>query len=429
MQAVYASPDRYFQRLEARPIPTWSRATADSRRQIIALLLDRRALSRAELARLTHLNKPTVSNLVARLIDEGVVYEIGSGTSTGGRKPILLSIQETSRLAIGVEIDAAVCRLLLVTLHGEHLVNLDMPLATPSVETVVEAIASGIDQFFIDQDRGALLGCGVAIPGLVDRINDTVDSPIRLGWSNVPLRSLLEARLNVPVLVTDRGKAAGLGEMWVLGKEQAHDLIYLYLGNGVAGAVVLGRQLHWGVSNIAGEIGHMTVDPDGPICSCGNRGCLESLVSTSAILERIQQTVASHPNSSLAHSIDQVDSDPARIAAIGAAVEQGDLLACEIVDATARWIGIALANLINALNPATVVLGGPTAEWGEVLIAAINREIAARSLPLSRKAAVIVTGKAGDLATPLGAAALVLQQAAELIAHPRKARASLSAVA
>jgi N-acetylglucosamine repressor len=408
-----------LQPLEARPIPTWSRATADSRRQIIALLLDRGALSRADLARLTHLNKPTISNLIARLIDEGIVHEIGSGTSTGGRKPILLSIQETSRLAIGIEIDAAACRLLLVTLQGERLAKLTMPLATSSIDAVVDAIASGIDQLFIDQDRDALLGCGVAVPGLVDRINDTVDSPMRLGWSNVPFRSLLVARLKVPVLVTDRGKAAGLGEMWVLGKEQAHDLIYLYLGNGVAGAVVLGRELHWGVSNIAGEIGHMTVDPDGPVCSCGNRGCLESLVSTSAILERAQQSHVAHPGRSFAHSI----------AAIGAAAAWGDPLAGEIVEATAKWIGIALANLINTLNPATVVLGGPTAEWGEVLIDAINREIDARALPLSRQAAVIVTGKAGDLATPLGAAALVLQQAAELIAHPRKARAFMRTLA
>jgi predicted NBD/HSP70 family sugar kinase len=407
--------------LEARPIPTWSRATADSRRQIIALLLERGALSRADLARLTRLNKPTISNVVARLIDEGIVQEIGSGSSTGGRKPILLSIQETSRLAVGVEIDASVCRFLLVTLHGERLVTLDAPRETSSIESVVEAIATGLDQLFIDQYGDALLGCGIAVPGLVDRVNDTVDSPMRLGWSNVPLRSLLEARLNVPVLVTDRGKAAGLGEMWVLGKEQAHDLIYLYLGNGVAGAVVLGRELHWGVSNIAGEIGHMTVDPDGPVCSCGNRGCLESLVSTPAILERAQQSLFAHPDSSLAH--------PITVAAIGAAAAGGDPLAGEIVDATARWIGIALANLINALNPATVVLGGPTAEWGEVLIDAINREIDARALPLSRQAAEIVTGKAGDLATPLGAAALVLQQAAELIAHPRKARASMQSVA
>ena len=407
--------------MEARPIPTWSRATADSRRQIIALLLERGALSRADLARLTHLNKPTVSNLVAKLINEGIVREIGSGTSTGGRKPILLAIQETSRLAIGIEIDASMCRLLLVTLRGERLLMCDVPLATPSIETVVAAIANGVDQLFIDQHRDSLLGCGIAIPGLVDRVNDTVDSPMRLGWSNVALRSMLEARLNVPVLVTDRGKAAGLGEMWVLGKEQAHDLIYLYLGNGVAGAVVLGRELHWGVSNIAGEIGHMTIDPDGPVCSCGNRGCLESLVSTAAILERAQQSLVMHPDSSLA--------DPITIAAIGVAAAQGDQVACEIVDATAMWIGIALANLINALNPATVVLGGPTAEWGEVLIDAINREVDSRALTLSRQAAVIVTGKAGDLATPLGAAALVLQKAAELIAHPRKARTSMQSVA
>jgi glucokinase len=272
---------------------------------------------------------------------------------------------------------------------------------------VVEAIVGTVDALTTGRDRGALLGCGIAVPGWVDPDNDTVSGDSRLGWQQVPLQALLEARLNLPVLVTDRGKAAGLGEMWVLGKERSHDLIYLYLGTGVAGAVVLGRDVHWGVSNLAGEIGHMTVDPNGPRCSCGNRGCLEALVSTRAILDGLPagQTVAE----------------------IGVAAESGDAVPLARVTQTARWLAIAISNLINTLNPAVIVLGGPTASWGAVLTDAIDREIEARALPQSRRAARVVIGQAREQAAPLGAAVLVLRQAAELITEPKLASRAVRA--
>jgi glucokinase-like ROK family protein len=377
------------------------------------LLLDHGQLSRADLARLTNLNKPTISNLVAGLIEDGLVREIGSGVSTGGRKPILLEVQDTSRLVVGVEIDASACRLLLVTLNGEHLAATTVPLAATDLAAVTDAISAGIDMLFADRQRSALLGCGIAIPGLVDRVNDTVALPAPFDWDAAPLSRELEERLDAPVLITDRGKAAGLGEMWVLGKEQAHDVIYLYLGRGVAGAVVLGQEIHWGVSSIAGEIGHMAIDPNGPHCSCGRTGCLEALVSTSAILSRVYDLSPLHPASPLLASLARDGAEA--VAAIGDAAAAGDPLAIEVVESTARWIGLAIANLVNVLNPAAVVLGGPTAEWGDPLLRAIEREVDRSALPLARQATAIVIGQAGDLATPLGASALVLQRAAELL--------------
>jgi glucokinase len=256
----------------------------------------------------------------------------------------------------------------------------------------------------------------VAIPGLVDPAGDTVDCHSALGWRDVPLRARLAARLDMPVLVTDRGKAAGLGEMWRFGKEQAHDLIFLYLGGGVGGAILLGHEIHWGVSNLAGEIGHMTVDPNGPLCACGNRGCLETHVSTPAILRRLEDEQSGHPEG-MGGGID-VSGMTAQeaIARIGKLATAGDPNALHVVNATSRWLGIAIAGLINALNPAAIVLGGPTAEWGEVLIEAVRREVEARTLPLTRAAVRIVTGQTGDLAPQLGAAMLVLQGAAERMA-------------
>lgn len=319
---------------------------------------------------------------------------------------------------VGVEIDAATCRLLLVTLHGERLAMTDLPLESTDAPAVVETIAKGINSLFGANDRSRLLGCGVAVPGLVDPANDTVDSAARLGWEGVPLRALLAARLGVPVMVTDRGKAAGLGELWVLGKERAQDLIYLYLGHGVAGAIVLGREIHWGASNLAGEIGHITVDPDGPACSCGNRGCLEALVSTSAISARARQRFAGEPAGPLAAALNARSSDREIVAAIGTAAGAGDPVALDIVTGTARWLASAIASLVNVLNPSVVVLGGPTAEWGQTLTDAIDREVGQRALPLSRRAMRVVLGHARDLAAPLGAAALILQQAADLLAGP-----------
>jgi N-acetylglucosamine repressor len=395
------------------------RTSASSRRRIIDLLLARGSLSRAELARLTHLNKPTISAVVAGLIADGIVEEVGAGTSTGGRRPILLTVRGASRLVVGVELDTSECRLVLVNLQGERQSSLDLSIAATQPATVVERIAASVDDLVAGWDRSTLLGCGVAVPGLVDLERDTVDSAVRLGWEGVPFRLLLEARLGVPVMVTDRGKAAGLGELWVLRKERVHDLIYLYLGRGVAGAIVLGREIHWGTSFIAGEIGHISVDHRGPVCACGNRGCLEALVSTSAILQRARGALGANAAGGLARVLhtdqpDQREQDV--IDAIGAAAAGGDADAVAIVAETAGWLGIAIAGLVNALNPAVVVLGGPTTGWGHVLIDAVEREVAARALPLARRAVKVVAGQAGDFAAALGASALVLQQAGSLLA-------------
>lgn len=405
------------------------RGAVAPRRRVVDLLLAEGTLSRAELARRTRLNKPTISALVARLIDEGIVHEIGAGASTGGRKPILLAVRETSRLVVGVELDTSGCRLLLATLRGEAVASADLPLESPRVAAVVETVAAGVDALFVGRDRAALLGCGVAAPGLVDPARDTVDAAARLGWRGVPLRGLLEARLGAPTMVTDRGKAAALGELWVLGKEQTPDLIYLYLGRGVAGAIVLGHEIHWGTRFMAGEIGHMTVDPGGPACACGSRGCLEAFVSTSAILGRARERLAAEPGGALGPALGAGTSDEDGIATIGTAAQAGDPLALGAVRDAARWLGIAIANLVNVLNPGVVVLGGPTAEWGRVLIEAIDRELETWALPPSRRAVRVVAGQARERAVPLGAAALVLQHAGELLATPRGSAASVATAA
>jgi predicted NBD/HSP70 family sugar kinase len=389
----------------------------NSRRRIIDLLVARGALSRADLARETRLSKPTISAIVTELLADGIIVEIGPGASTGGRKPILLRLGGTSRLVAGVELDATTCRFLLATLDGKQLALLEVA-APAELADLPDAITHGLDNLFMGWNRQALVGCGVAVAGLLDQTHDTVDFAARHNWRNVPLRALLAQRLGVPVLVTDRGKAAGLGELWSLGREKRDDLIYFYLGRGVAGAIVLGNEIHLGPSHTAGEIGHMVVNPDGPRCDCGRRGCLEALVSTSAILTQAR-ALAAGQTGSLADQLRCAMGDDAALIAIGVAVGAGDTLAHMVMAYVARWLGLAIANLVNVLNPAVVVLGGPLAQWGAPLVAALNRELDQQALPVPRQAVRIVTSQAGGLAAPLGAAALVLQRVGELLANSR----------
>lgn len=376
------------------------------------------ALSRTELARAMHLSKPTISATVAELIAEDLVQEIGVGASLVGRKPILLRLGGASKFVVGVEIDAGVCRMVLVTLDGEQLAASELITDTANVGALLAALVDAVDALLLGRDRQTLLGCGVAIPGVVIVAEDTVDCMARLGWRDVPLGALLAARLGAPVIVTDRGKAAGLGELWFRGREKRDDLLSLYLGRGVAGAVVLDNAIHLGPTHTAGEFGHMVLDSSGPLCVCGRFGCLEAFVSTGAIRARLRALVAAD-NASLLAAMDAECTDVAMIAAIDEAAAHFDAVAEDLIAYAAHWLGIAIANLVNVLNPAVVVLGGPLALWGSRLIAPIERALDTQALPVPRRVVRVVASDAKDVATPLGAAALVLQRAGELLAGPR----------
>lgn len=390
----------------------------NNRQTIVNLLLAHGSLSRVDLAQAARLSKPTVSSVVAELITEGAIQEVGFGDSTGGRKPILLRLGGEGKLVVGVEIDARVCRLALVNLDGATLQQRDLAVADTAVERVLDLLAAGIDALFAGRDRRALIGCGVAVPGLIDTGADLVRFATGLGWTATPLRALLAARLGVPVMITDRGKAAALGELWFRGREKRDDLLYLYLGRGVGGAIVLGNALHLGSDHTAGEIGHMSIDRDGPLCKCGGRGCLETFVSSAAILAHARAQIAAGRRSPLATRLTDEQPEAAALAGITRAAADGDPLARELIEATAEYLGIAIANLVNVLNPRVIILGGPVARWGEPLIAATRREAARRALAIPFHTVQIVSSQAEEIAVPLGAAALVLKQAGELLAEP-----------
>lgn len=252
-----------------------------------------------------------------------------------------------------------------------------------------------------------LLGIGVGIPGIIDLATGTLHSAANLpGWSNYPVRSELENRLGVPVLLENDANCAALGEKWIGAGREVNDLCMITLGTGVGGGFVIDGKPWHGLIGMAGEIGHMTVFPEGSICGCGNYGCLEQYASATAIRRMASEAVADGQAPGLAKCM---ESDPAFSArTVFQCALNGDATALQIFSRAGHALGIALASLINALNfPLYVVGGGMSKAW-EVFSPALFSELRRRSIVFraGEKSTVVVPARLGGDAGLLGAAHL-----------------------
>jgi glucokinase len=271
----------------------------------------------------------------------------------------------------------------------------------------------------VDELRGGatapILGLGVGVPGLVAPDGREVVVSVPHGWQHVPIADMLEERLGLPVVATNRAKAAALGEYWQgaheLDGERDH-LAYIYVGAGIVAGFVMNGELYVGSGGSAGELGHTTVLPEGPPCACGNRGCLHMLASESAILRAVRTTARRQPAAALSETLPGTLSMQAlgalTIARLMEAARANDPIVVDAVREAGTWVGIALANVINLMNPSLVVLGGSVAEFGEPFLESVREEVRQRALWDALHGVTIVPSTLGDSAGTIGGAALFL---------------------
>jgi glucokinase len=319
-----------------------------------------------------------------------------------------------SCLAIGVDLGGTNLRVAAVTGSGQTLEVLRS--ATPlslGREHVIDEIASEV-RALAGRFRSAhrLLGIGIGVPGILDLASGTLHSAANLpGWDHYPVRAVLEEKLGIPVVLENDANCAALGEKWLGAGRDVEDLCMLTLGTGVGGGFVFnGRPWH-GMTGMAGEIGHMTVMPEGAICGCGNRGCLEQYASATAVVRMAGEMIAKGKAPGLERAT-KLEPLTARI--IFEAAREGDASAQEIFHAVGRALGIVLANLVNALNLPLYVIGGGLAEAWEAFSPAQFGELHNRSVVFSAgengqaglKATRIVPAELHESAGLLGAARL-----------------------
>lgn len=385
-----------------------------NRTRALEILLQERVISRPELAKRTGLSRATIALLVDDLRAAGLVREQGLGDSGGGRPPVILEVNPRAAFAVGARLRDYHWGVVLTDLDGRVMRRADVPLTGLAPEAAVAALAQGVQEVTSGVERSQLLpAIGLGTPGLVDMNHGVVRSAVDVNWFDVPIRDMAQAALGLPVYVANRSRVGALAELWIGRRHAVQNLIYVAIGTGIAAGIVIDGRLYGGANSSAGEVGHITILPDGPLCGCGNRGCLQALASDPAIANRAREQLRFAPDSRI---LAMVEGHPERITArtVFEAAMQEDGLAVQVVEETARYLGIAVATLVNLFNPELIVLGGPVGQNGQVLLDPLRAEVQRRAMAYPLSAARITTSTLGPDAGAIGAAVLVLQRLGEL---------------
>jgi len=268
-------------------------------------------------------------------------------------------------------------------------------------DVVRQALAVG------ESTHSPVLGIGVGVPGLVDVSSGTLLFAPNLKWRDVPLREVFSREFDVPVFVDNDANVAALGERYFGVAQGSKDFVYLSIGVGLGGGIVLDGQLYRGIGGYAGEIGHMTIMSDGERCNCGNRGCWETLVSQTAVVNRVRKALEAE-NASRVSQLVKGQLERISIPIIVEAAEEGDEAARQALEETGVYLGIGIANLINAFNPELIIFGGVMSLASDYLLPAIEKTLEERSLAWPRRMARVMASSYGPDACVMGGVALVL---------------------
>lgn len=386
---------------------------------ILFHLRENAPISRAALAEITGLNKTTVSSLVSELIENQFVREVGLESGGVGRRAMLLRLNPAAGCIvsgeIGVDFISVVAADFAAEIIWRHQTRIDPAMGQDAIVEQATALLWRATQ----QGQSSchrLLGVAVGVPGLVDQSTGALLFAPNLGWKDVPVRTILQQTFDAPVFVDNEANLAALGEHFFGAAQGYEEVLYISAGVGLGGGVVHDGQLCRGVTGVAGELGHITMEPDGELCNCGNRGCWETLVSQRALFRRVKRAVDAGHASQLSKAVDG-DFSRLTVPLVAEAARAGDSVAQEAFDAIGHSLGIGIASLVNALNPELVVFGGILSLAWEFLLPPVTEEIQQRALRWNREAMQVVLARHGFDACVVGGLALVLQ---DILREPQR---------
>jgi glucokinase len=319
-----------------------------------------------------------------------------------------------AQCAIGIDLGGTTINTAIVTKDGKLVTRSQtMTEAKKGVQAVIDNICNSIRNtcLQISSNPDELLAIGIGSPGpLNTQTGIVIDAPNLNGWVNVPLRDFVQQQFKPPVFLDNDANAAAFGEFWVGAGKGVRNLIVITLGTGVGGGLIIEGQLYRGPDDTSGEIGHTTVLIDGPICSCGNRGCLEALSSATALVNRALDTLRLGTKSGII--LDLCENDLSKVTAklIYEAAKKGDSLAIELFRETGFYLGIACANMVNVFNPEMIILFGGLINAGDLLFTPVREEIKKRAFPTPAARVKVVPAILGNDAGAIGAAGIALQE-------------------
>ncbi|MHB8961789.1 MAG: ROK family protein [Saccharofermentanales bacterium] len=378
----------------------------DNRSLILKLVCTGQCATRIELSRRTGLSKMTVSNIVADLIEGRWLIdgELFSNDSVG-RNPVILLPDNESRRVIGVYISRDKVTVSSITLQARIHASHEFLLSKGCTEEIImDGIEQAIDRLFCEEGRDVFAGIGVACIGPLDIARGVLLSPHDFyGIENVAIKQILQSRTGLPVILDNDMNAAALAELLYGHGAGCSNFIYLGITHGVGSGIVLNGSLYSGARGFGGEIGHISIDYEGPLCGCGNRGCLEVYSSMPTLLQRVIRESVKSTESPLNGRRDICFSD------VVMAAEAGDGIASGIMEDFCSKVSTALLGAIHLLNPEKIFIGHESAQGGAVFVRWLEKELNARSLFKEYSPVKVEISAFGDASPVIGSGVLFLE--------------------
>jgi predicted NBD/HSP70 family sugar kinase len=369
-------------------------------------------IGRAKIARQTGLSPATITAITADLIAENLVLEKSPGDSSGGRPPILLTINPQGGYVIGIKLTEENAVSAMTDLEANVIAKSTTSLSGHDPEQVVSDLNEIVNRLLHEHriNRNQLLGIGVGLAGIIDAASGVLrQSPI-FGWKNVPLGDMLQRQFRVPVYLENDVNTLTLTEKWFGSGQDLENFLIVTIGRGVGMGIVVNGQFYRGQGGGAGELGHTVVDPNGPFCACGKRGCLENYVSDPGLVRLANEAAAAGKLSGMVHDIYELLTK----------ARAGEPGAVEIFARAGTVLGQAVANLINLFNPQKIIISGEGVRAGDFLFGPMNAAIQQNAMPALFEDTRIQTDPWGDDAWARGAASLVLRELFESPVHKQK---------
>jgi predicted NBD/HSP70 family sugar kinase len=350
-------------------------------------------ISRAQLIEAMNSSRGKISTEVTRLIEKGLLAEGGLAESGGGRRSSLLVIPPSAGLIAAVDIGATSIDVALTTLGSELIAHRGEPAdVREGPLSVLERVKTLLLELIDEQAASSedVVAIGVGVPGPVEQASGLLTvPPIMPDWDRFPIRGAFAGEFAAPVFVDNDVNVMALGEHWGGVAKGVADVIFVKIGTGIGSGIIVGGHLHRGAQGCAGDFGHICVDPDGPLCSCGNTGCLEAMA---LLQEKGELTMKD----------------------VGEAARRGDYCALTTIRRSGRLIGQTLASAVNVLNPSMIVIGGGVSRVGHALLAEVRSAVYQRSLPLATRNLPIVMSELDDVAGVVGASVMAASEVLSL---------------
>jgi len=400
--------------------------SAQKELRLLSLIQANHNPSRIELAKITGASVGSMTEMVQRLIRKGLVVESGKGRASLGRKPVSLSLRNDLGHVVGVDLGSFLTRIVVAEISGNISYKTEMATEMVDGREVVlrrtfDAVHHALNQARLSS--ASFKGIGMAHSGVIDTVKGLVLCFPRPGqmtqWRNVALRDMLQKEFSVPSALDDSARMMALAEKRLGLGQELNDALFIEIGMGIGASIFIDGKLYRGPGGSAGEFGHMTVDENGPLCSCGNRGCLEAMASCAAIIHAVRDALAQGVNSRVPELVEG-NLDRIGVEVIVQAAKENDTLSCRVLHDAISRIGLMLADVINLLNPNYVIFAGPLfREGGDFVLDQVKDVVRRRALEKSATEAKLRISKLGSEAAALGAASLITQEVLEKLYHEK----------